>query len=116
MYSPYTFTFFIQFTAISDSKFSYILSLYYISSNNLLTNTDLWAEAANEEVIKKEIKKRETASGYRIFSDSSYTKDDELKEYDYNDISKLEILVPINIRKEGTIVIYSYVVYYINLN
>ena len=85
------------------------------SSNNLLTNTDLWAEAANEEVIKKEIKKGETASGYRIFSDSSYTKDDELKEYDYNDISKLEILVPINIRKEGTKVNYSYVEYYINL-
>lgn len=85
------------------------------SSNNLLTNTDLWAEAANEEVIKKEIKKGETASGYRIFSDSSYTKDGELKEYDYNDISKLEILVPINIRKEGTKVNYSYVEYYINL-
>lgn len=85
------------------------------SSNNLLTNTDLWAEAANEEVIKKEIKKGETASGYRIFSDSSYTKDGELKEYDYNDISKLEILVPINIRKEGTKVKYSYVEYYINL-
>ena len=85
------------------------------SSNNLLASTDSWAEAANEEVIKKEIKKGETASGYRIFSDSSYTKDGELKEYDYNDISKLEILVPINIRKEGTKVNYSYVEYYINL-
>ena len=70
------------------------------SSNNLLANTDLWAEASNEEVIKKEIKKGDTASGYKIFSDSSYTKDGELKEYDYNDISKLEILVPINIRKD----------------
>ena len=39
----------------------------------------------------------------------------ELKEYDYNDISKLEILVPINVRKEGTKVKYSYVEYYINL-
>lgn len=85
------------------------------SSNNLLANTDLWAEASNEEVIKKEIKKGDTASGYKIFSDSSYTKDGELKEYDYNDISKLEILVPINIRKEGTKVKYSYVEYYINL-
>lgn len=85
------------------------------SSNNLLANTDLWAEASNEEVIKNEIKKGDTASGYRIFSDSSYTKDGELKEYDYNDISKLEILVPINIRKEGTKVKYSYVEYYINL-
>lgn len=85
------------------------------SSNNLLANTDLWAEASNEEVIKKEIKKDDTASGYKIFSDSSYTKDGELKEYDYNDISKLEILVPINIRKEGTKVKYSYVEYYINL-
>ena len=85
------------------------------SSNNLLANTDLWAEASNEEVIKKEIKKGDTASGYKIFSDSLYTKDGELKEYDYNDISKLEILVPINIRKEGTKVKYSYVEYYINL-
>lgn len=85
------------------------------SSNNLLANTDLWAEASNEEVIKNEIKKGDTASGYKIFSDSSYTKDGELKEYDYNDISKLEILVPINIRKEGTKVKYSYVEYYINL-
>ena len=85
------------------------------SSNNLLENTDLWAEASNEEVIKNEIKKGDTASGYKIFSDSSYTKDGELKEYDYNDISKLEILVPINIRKEGTKVKYSYVEYYINL-
>lgn len=85
------------------------------SSNNLLANTDLWAEASNEEVIKKEIKKGDTASGYKIFSDSSYTKDGELKEYDYNDISKLEILVPINMRKEGTKVKYSYVEYYINL-
>lgn len=85
------------------------------SSNNLLANTDLWAEASNEEVIKKEIKKGDTASGYKIFSDSSYTKDGELKEYEYNDISKLEILVPINIRKEGTKVKYSYVEYYINL-
>lgn len=85
------------------------------SSNNLLANTDLWAEASNEEVIKEEIKKGDTASGYKIFSDSSYTKDGELKEYDYNDISKLEILVPINIRKEGTKVKYSYVEYYINL-
>ena len=76
------------------------------SSNNLLANTDLWAEASNEEVIKKEIKKGDTASGYKIFSDSLYTKDGELKEYDYNDISKLEILVPINIRKEGTKVKY----------
>ena len=85
------------------------------SSNNLLANTDLWAEASNEEVIKKEIKKGDTASGYKIFSDSSYTKDGELKEYDYNDISKLEILVPINIRKEGTKVKYSYVEHYMNL-
>lgn len=85
------------------------------SSNNLLANTDLWAEASNEEVIKNEIKKGDTASGYKIFSDSSYTKDSELKEYDYNDISKLEILVPINVRKEGTKVKYSYVEYYINL-
>lgn len=85
------------------------------SSNNLLANTDLWAEASNEEVIKKEIKKGDTASGYKIFSDSSYTKDGELKEYDYNDISKLEILVPINMRKEGTKIKYSYVEYYINL-
>ena len=85
------------------------------SSNNLLANTDLWAEASNEEVIKKEIKSGDTASGYKIFSDSLYTKDGELKEYDYNDISKLEILVPINIRKEGTKVKYSYVEYYINL-
>lgn len=85
------------------------------SSNNLLASTDLWAEAANEEVIKKEIKKGDTASGYKIFSDSSYTKDGELKEYDYNDISKLEILVPINMRKEGTKIKYSYVEYYINL-
>lgn len=85
------------------------------SSNNLLANTDLWAEASNEEVIKNEIKKGDTASGYKIFSDSSYTKDGELKEYDYNDISKLEILVPINIRKEGTKIKYSYVEYYINL-
>ena len=85
------------------------------SSNNLLANTDLWAEASNEEVIKNEIKKGDTASGYKIFSDSSYTKDGELKEYDYNDISKLEILVPINMRKEGTKVKYSYVEYYINL-
>lgn len=85
------------------------------SSNNLLANTNLWAEASNEEVIKKEIKKGDTASGYKIFSDSLYTKDGELKEYDYNDISKLEILVPINIRKEGTKVKYSYVEYYINL-
>jgi len=84
-------------------------------SNNLLASTDLWAEAANEEVIKKEIKKGDTASGYKIFSDSSYTKDGELKEYDYNDISKLEILVPINMRKEGTKIKYSYVEYYINL-
>ena len=85
------------------------------SSNNLLANTDLWAEASNEEVIKNEIKKGDTASGYKIFSDSSYTKDSELKKYDYNDISKLEILVPINVRKEGTKVKYSYVEYYINL-
>ena len=85
------------------------------SSNNLLANTDLWAEASNEEVIKNEIKKGDTASGYKIFSDSSYTKDGELKEYDYNDISKLEILVPINMRKEGTKIKYSYVEYYINL-
>ena len=84
-------------------------------SNNLLASTDLWAEAANEEVIKKEIKKGDTASGYKIFSDSSYTKDGEFKEYDYNDISKLEILVPINMRKEGTKIKYSYVEYYINL-
>ena len=85
------------------------------SSNNLLANTDLWAEASNEEVIKKEIKKGDTASGYKIFSDSLYTKDGELKEYDYNDISKLEIIVSINIRKEVTKVKYSYVEYYINL-
>lgn len=85
------------------------------SSNNLLANTDLWAEASENNVIKNEIKKGETANGYRIFSDSLYTKDGELKEYDYNDISKLEILVPINIRKEGTKVNYSYVEYYINL-
>ena len=84
-------------------------------SNNLLASTDLWAEAANEEVIKKEIKKGDTASGYKIFSDSSYTKDGELKEYVYNDSSKLEILVPINMRKEGTKIKYSYVEYYINL-
>ena len=85
------------------------------SSNNLLASTDSWAEAANEEVIKKEIKKGETASGYRIFSDFSMTKDFEEKKYDYNDISKLEILVPINMRKEGTKIKYSYVEYYINL-
>lgn len=85
------------------------------SSNNLLANTNSWAEAANEEVIKKEIKKGETASGYRIFNDFSMTKDFEEKKYDYNDISKLEILVPINMRKEGTKIKYSYVEYYINL-
>ena len=85
------------------------------SSNNLLASTDSWAEATNEEVIKKEIKKGETASGYRIFSDFSMTKDFEEKKYDYNDISKLEILVPINMRKEGTKIKYSYVEYYINL-
>ena len=85
------------------------------SSNNLLANTNSWAEATNEEVIKKEIKKGETASGYRIFSDFSMTKDFEEKKYDYNDISKLEILVPINMRKEGTKIKYSYVEYYINL-
>lgn len=85
------------------------------SSNNLLANTNSWAEATNEEVIKNEIKKGETASGYRIFNDFSMTKDFEEKKYDYNDISKLEILVPINIRKEGTKIKYSYVEYYINL-
>lgn len=85
------------------------------SSNNLLASINSWAEATNEEVIKKEIKKGETASGYRIFNDSSMTKDFEEKKYDYNDISKLEILVPINMRKEGTKVKYSYVEYYINL-
>lgn len=85
------------------------------SSNNLLANTNSWAEATNEEVIKKEIKKGETASGYRIFNDFSMTKDFEEKKYDYNDISKLEILVPINMRKEGTKIKYSYVEYYINL-
>ena len=35
--------------------------------------------------------------------------------YSCNDISKLEILVPINMRKEGTKIKYSYVEYYINL-
>lgn len=85
------------------------------SSNNLLASINSWAEATNEEVIKKEIKKGETASGYRIFNDSSMTKDFEEKKYDYNDISKLEILVPINMRKEGTKIKYSYVEYYINL-
>lgn len=81
------------------------------SSNNTLSSTDLWAETSEKNAIKSEIKKGETASGYKIFSDT----DSNSKEYDVNDVSKLEIRVPINMKSDGTKITYDYVEYYINL-